>query len=357
MWVWETDKQAIADAQKELDDFQTEEAIREIENQIEAWEEYKDTFSQIPNDYQKAQDKLKAEMLLGYNWESDVINRRISLQEKLKNAYVDTMTGLENLNEAIRNQVDNDVGLTEKDGSNWRAIVALNSEKWKISTDQNEKDELHRANEAIYAEHGYKYDPSTGTYYKASSGGSSGGSSGTIKSNASNKPGTISTGVDSDGNIISGGTALSSSSSSSSKKTSSSSGSTAVFSKVVGTTVGNTIGNAISDAVKKATQKSSYSSGGVNDEAGVAMLHGTKSSSEVIFNSADAKKLWDYIHTINLEKIRDNIKSSLMPSFNVLSPAGQSISEDNSITIQNLTVKANDANTLIRELKLLKNNR
>ena len=347
MWVWETDKQAIADAQKELNDFQTEEAIREIEKQIEAWEEYKDTFTKIPNEYQKAQDKLKAEMLLGYNWEEDVINKRIGLQEKLKNAYVDTMTAIENLDEAIRNQVDNDVGLTEKDGSNWRAIVALNSEKWKISTDPAEKAALHNANVQIYREHGYEYDPATGTYYKVSSSGSSGGSSGTIKSNASNRPGKITTVVDSNGNIVSGGTAPSSSGSSSG------SGASSAISKFVGTT----IGKAISDAVKKATQKSSYSSGGVNDETGVAMLHGTKSRSEVIFNSADAKKLWDYIHNMNIEKIRSNIKPSLMPNFKAFSPAIQPISEDNSITIQNLTVKANDANTLIQELKLLKNNR
>lgn len=321
-WVWEADQQAIADAQKELDDFHTDEAIREIEKQIDAWEEYKESFTKIPDEYKKAQDKLKAEMLLGYDWESDVVNKRIDLQEKLRKSYVETMAEMEKLNETVRQQVDDDIGLTEKDGSNWRAIVAINSEKWRLSNDPAEKAALHNENLRIYQSHGYEYDPTTGTYHQASGGGSSGSSKSTSKITSSGIPGGNSAAM-------------------------------SAISKVVGTT----IGKALSEGIKKATKNASYSSGGVNDETGVAMLHGTKSNSEVIFNSADAKKLWNYVHTLNVEKLRDDIRSKFMPGIRALSPAAQSISEDNSITIQNLTVQANDANTLIRELKLLKNNR
>ena len=40
-----------------------------------------------------------------------------------------------------------------------------------------------------------------------------------------------------------------------------------------------------------------YANGGVNDFTGLAMLHGTPSAAETIFNSSDSKKLYDYVHT------------------------------------------------------------
>lgn len=41
-----------------------------------------------------------------------------------------------------------------------------------------------------------------------------------------------------------------------------------------------------------------YATGGVNDETGVAMLHGTKSAPEVVLNSTDAGKLWNLVKQI-----------------------------------------------------------
>lgn len=44
--------------------------------------------------------------------------------------------------------------------------------------------------------------------------------------------------------------------------------------------------------------KKSYATGGVNDEYGFAALHGEHQRAEVIFNAADAKKLWNWINYI-----------------------------------------------------------
>jgi hypothetical protein len=52
-----------------------------------------------------------------------------------------------------------------------------------------------------------------------------------------------------------------------------------------------------------------FGKGGVNDRPGLAMLHGTKQSSEVIFNATDAKKLYDIIH--QLPEIRTPVNSNL----------------------------------------------
>lgn len=42
--------------------------------------------------------------------------------------------------------------------------------------------------------------------------------------------------------------------------------------------------------------KKYYAAGGVVEDTGIAKLHGDKVHSEVVFNAADAKKLYDYIH-------------------------------------------------------------
>ena len=48
----------------------------------------------------------------------------------------------------------------------------------------------------------------------------------------------------------------------------------------------------------------SYSTGGTVDYTGLANVHGSKSNSEVIFNSAQAKKLYDFIaNTGNLSEV------------------------------------------------------
>lgn len=43
--------------------------------------------------------------------------------------------------------------------------------------------------------------------------------------------------------------------------------------------------------------KRMYASGGVADFTGTAMLHGSKTASEVIFSASDAAKLYEYVHT------------------------------------------------------------
>ena len=51
--------------------------------------------------------------------------------------------------------------------------------------------------------------------------------------------------------------------------------------------------------VLKAVGVPGYSSGGVADYTGQAMLHGSRTSPEVIFNATDASKLYDIIHNGN----------------------------------------------------------
>ena len=94
------------------------------------------------------------------------------------------------------------------------------------------------------------------------------------------------------------------SSSSSSSKSSSSSSKNVISSAVSG--VGKVISSVVSSVLKK-----KYASGGVNDYTGGAMLHGTSSSVETIFNAEDGKKLYDLVH--NTKDLADSIAEDMVP--------------------------------------------
>ena len=67
------------------------------------------------------------------------------------------------------------------------------------------------------------------------------------------------------------------------------------------------------DGTKKtsSTLKKKYATGGVNDYTGDAMLHGTPSSVETIFNAEDGKKLYDLVH--NSKDLADSIAEDMVP--------------------------------------------
>lgn len=102
-------------------------------------------------------------------------------------------------------------------------------------------------------------------------------------------------------NLNPDGTKKSSSSSSSSK---SSSSKNVISSAVSG--VGKVISSVVSSVLKK-----KYATGGVNDYTGGAMLHGTSSSVETIFNAEDGKKLYDLVH--NTKDLADSIAEDMVP--------------------------------------------
>lgn len=79
-----------------------------------------------------------------------------------------------------------------------------------------------------------------------------------------------------------------------------------------------------------------YSSGGVADYSGLAMLHGTKSNSETIFNATDSKKLYDVIHNNNTPDLMKNIANRIIPNVNSISMGSKQLAP--SISIGNINL-------------------
>ena len=96
------DVEAIASAQAELDAYERDEALRkEVENletlkdqalasidkQIEGWEEYKEQWSNVVDQYQDEQDRLIAEQVLGIDLEQENWNTRLANLQNFVDQY------------------------------------------------------------------------------------------------------------------------------------------------------------------------------------------------------------------------------------------------------------------------------
>lgn len=86
-FVWETDKSAVDEAQKALDDFYSNEKQNAIQKQIDAWNEYKEALGGVTTAYEEEQAKEAFLKNQGFITEEGINNRNLSEIERFKNAY------------------------------------------------------------------------------------------------------------------------------------------------------------------------------------------------------------------------------------------------------------------------------
>lgn len=91
-----TDVDAVSEAQKEVDDINREQALEEelaaIDKEIEKWEEFKDAWESVVDDYQKEQDLLLLEQKLGIKLEGENWEERLGNLQTYVNKYNDLMS-------------------------------------------------------------------------------------------------------------------------------------------------------------------------------------------------------------------------------------------------------------------------
>lgn len=186
----------------------------------------------------------------------------------------------------------------------------------------------------------------TESYYKGGSSSSSGGggsssSSSGKGSSSSSRPGGIVGGIaGAIGSVVSGVVNAIKGSSSSSKKSSSSSSKS----------------SSSSGGRKAADKASNFAEGGVVDYTGGANVHGTSTHSEVVFNSTDAKKLYDLIHNNTLSNLENDVINKLS---SIVDNIGD-YSKDNgtNIKIDNINLPSvKNGNDFVRQLKIISLNR
>ena len=102
-WIWESDAEAIADAQKELDDYRADMAVDEIDKQIDAWEEYKKQWDDVAKNFEIAQNKIVASETLGYDIENQILAQRLDIWNNWQAQYIKILQQIENATTQFNN--------------------------------------------------------------------------------------------------------------------------------------------------------------------------------------------------------------------------------------------------------------
>lgn len=207
------DADAVSEAQANLDKYDRDaalqeevknleqskkEALKSIDDQIEAWEEYRDEWKNVVSDYQKQQDKLIAEQKLGTKLEGENWRNRLDKLADYVNEYKALMQDLANAQNAEYGQTT-PTGQPNADRlAQINAQMAANSAAWHNASDA-EKKRLEEANKQLAAEKDSiqgthsTLNPDTGKWETSGGGGSSSGGG---KVGSTDSQGHVITGTD-----------------------------------------------------------------------------------------------------------------------------------------------------------------
>ena len=105
-YVYEADADTIKKAQEDLAEIQFNSQVSALEKEKEALEDYKKLWAEIPDLYEKYQNELKAEQLLGANWEDKISNMRLSTYESFKDSYFDLQDDIADKTEELNNHLN-----------------------------------------------------------------------------------------------------------------------------------------------------------------------------------------------------------------------------------------------------------
>lgn len=334
-WVWEANRDDVAEAEKNLEEIEREqkleeevdrleklkeEALANIDEQIEGWEKYKEEWSSVADDYKKEQDRLIAEQVLGIKLEGDNWKTRIdNLQD-----YVEQY-------KSLMSQISFWEGLGNYDSSSNSGSVDWSKAWWDVENNPNLSEEekknlqdwIHSQKENEMAGSGSTFNPDSGKWdtSSGSSGSSSDKNSGTDWSKVWNdaqkdyESGKIS---ESEKNKIQDEAHK--------NKTEEMQGSGATFDPSTG------------------KWSKSYSSGGIVDYTGYAMVHGNSERPEVVLNNSQATNLYNWIR-------------NLSPKTKSVNKEVQKSGYDFTGAVFNITTSANSFESLIRDIKIKAQNR
>lgn len=365
-WHLETNSDEVEKAQQELDSLQNEIAIDNLEkekeaamqpytDQIEAFEKYKQAWSDAMSAYTNNQNEMIAQQILGIDWQGKLHNQDIGILNKYQTDYSGYQTKLKDNVQKEKEIIQNRIDQYAKEADEWEKYLkqfdtfvsdlsdqdvkyfeelklkALNEK----STYQERLDALRefKADYIQLSEDLAQYD---GTSIKKTLSGS--GVYAVEKDNAI--LGAYTTKEEADkamykfaGQMIS-------------EKVSMLGG----LSNISVTKLAE-----LQKEIRSKFKVKQYATGGVNSYTGTAMLHGTPYKSEVIFNSSDAKKLYDIVHnTRNVasvvgKTIGDNLVSGTQPAGSMFT-TNDTTNGDTTITFRIGEIHTTDGTTFLQQM-------
>lgn len=260
----QTDSEAVRKAQADYDKALNESKINELEKQrdsetaiyderIEEYENYKQAWEDVVDSYQNAQDELTTATVLGSDWRERILNKDSGVLNNFAGNYESYQNRLHNVIEPQIADVQNVITSLEK----------------QITTQNNLKDNNQ-----------------------------------TLLDNLSESTTTYTDIVD---KIVSDTDRLSVAADKA----------MSAWTKLLGGAAGSIIDNAssaiapnFSNLWNQNLTGGSYANGGVIDYTGKANVHGSPSKPEVVFNSSEAKKLYNIVRNMSLNNTLPQLQSA-----------------------------------------------
>lgn len=301
----QTDSEAVRKAQADYDNALNESKIDELEKQrdsetaiyderIEEYENYKQAWEDVVSSYQNAQDELTTATVLGSDWRERILNKDSGVLNNFAGNYESYQNRLHNVIEPQITDVQNVITSLEK----------------QITTQNNLKDNNQTLLDNL--------SESTTTYTDI------------VDKVVS----------DTDRLSVAADKAMS------------------AWTKLLGGAAGSIIDNASSTIAPNFSNLwnqnwsgGSYANGGVVDYTGKADVHGSPSKPEVVFNSSEAKKLYNIVRNMSLnntlpqlqnadiseitKKISDNISQTINTNSQVTNNSYQWVLTGNTIKADN----------------------
>lgn len=365
-WHLETNSDEVEKAQQELDSLQNEIAIDNLEkekeaamqpytDQIEAFEKYKQAWSDAMSAYTNNQNEMIAQQILGIDWQGKLHNQDIGILNKYQTDYSGYQTKLKDNVQKEKEIIQNRIDQYAKGADEWEKYLKQFDTFVSDLSDQDVKyfeelklktlNEKSTYQERLDALREFKADyiqlsddlaQYEGTSIKKALSGS--GVYAVEKDNAI--LGAYTTKKEADkamykfaGQMIS-------------EKVSMLGG----LSNISVTKLAE-----LQKEIRSKFKVKQYATGGVNSYTGTAMLHGTPYKSEVIFNSSDAKKLYDIVHnTRNVasvvgKTIGDNLVSGTQAAGSMFT-TNDTTNGDTTITFRIGEIHTTDGTTFLQQM-------
>lgn len=365
-WHLETNSDEVEKAQQELDSLQNEIAIDNLEkekeaamqpytDQIEAFEKYKQAWSDAMSAYTNNQNEMIAQQILGIDWQGKLHNQDIGILNKYQTDYSGYQTKLKDNVQKEKEIIQNRIDQYAKEADEWEKYLKQFDTFVSDLSDQDVKyfeelklktlNEKSTYQERLDALREFKADyiqlsddlaQYEGTSIKKALSGS--GVYAVEKDNAI--LGAYTTKNEADkamykfaGQMIS-------------EKVSMLGG----LSNISVTKLAE-----LQKEIRSKFKVKQYATGGVNSYTGTAMLHGTPYKSEVIFNSSDAKKLYDIVHnTRNVasvvgKTIGDNLVSGTQAAGSMFT-TNDTTNGDTTITFRIGEIHTTDGTTFLQQM-------
>lgn len=365
-WHLETNSDEVEKAQQELNSLQNEIAIDNLEkekeaamqpytDQIEAFEKYKQAWSDAMSAYTNNQNEMIAQQILGIDWQGKLHNQDIGILNKYQTDYSGYQTKLKDNVQKEKEIIQNRIDQYTKEADEWEKYLKQFDTFVSDLSDQDVKyfeelklktlNEKSTYQERLDALREFKADyiqlsddlaQYEGTSIKKALSGS--GVYAVEKDNAI--LGAYTTKKEADkamykfaGQMIS-------------EKVSMLGG----LSNISVTKLAE-----LQKEIRSKFKVKQYATGGVNSYTGTAMLHGTPYKSEVIFNSSDAKKLYDIVHnTRNIasvvgKTIGDNLVSGTQAAGSMFT-TNDTTNGDTTITFRIGEIHTTDGTTFLQQM-------